>query len=175
MPTNEPEPLNQPSDKPEVRSDSQGALALQARDEGLRPLPFHDLGAGHVPRVVHEENTGGAGTVSVDDGLHAGLSGDCIRRLCHPAQLAQKDRANALGTGGQPGTEGDRPSTRHGELAASWAKNLGLADARIVIEPLSRNTRQHPIEALKLTGVDEHSEIASVTSDFQLRRSLGEF
>ncbi|MFM7338302.1 MAG: YdcF family protein, partial [Actinomycetota bacterium] len=57
----------------------------------------------------------------------------------------------------------------------SWAKNLGLADARIVIEPLSQNTRQHPIEAFKIADVDENSEIAIVTSDFHLRRSLGEF
>jgi len=54
-------------------------------------------------------------------------------------------------------------------------KNHGLSETRIVIEPISQNTRQHPINALKLAGVDRNSEIAIVTSDFHLRRALGEF
>ncbi|MFM8775632.1 MAG: YdcF family protein [Actinomycetota bacterium] len=104
------------------------------------------------------------------------LGTESIRRVNAAAKIWRKyPAAKVVFSGGQPGTEGDRPSTRHGELAASWAKNLGLADARIVIEPLSQNTRQHPIEALKLAGVDKNSELAIVTSDFHLRRSLGEF
>jgi len=44
-----------------------------------------------------------------------------------------------------------------------------------MIEPNSQNTRQHPIEARKIGGVSRESEIAIVTSDFHLRRALGEF
>ncbi|MFM8001250.1 MAG: YdcF family protein, partial [Actinomycetota bacterium] len=76
------------------------------------------------------------------------LGTESIRRVNAAAKIWRKyPAAKVVFSGGQPGTEADRPSNRLGELAASWAKNLGLADARIVIEQLSQNTRQHPIEA----------------------------
>jgi len=62
-----------------------------------------------------------------------------------------------------------------GDRTASWAKNRGLSETQIIVEPILRNTRQHPIKALKLAGVDRNSEIAIVTSDFHLRRALDEF
>jgi len=62
-----------------------------------------------------------------------------------------------------------------GDRTASWAKNRGLSETQIIVEPILRNTRQHPIKALKLAGVDRNSEIAILTSDFHLRRALGEF
>jgi uncharacterized SAM-binding protein YcdF (DUF218 family) len=52
---------------------------------------------------------------------------------------------------------------------------LGLAESRIIIESNSLNTRQHPIEALEISGVNQKSKIAIVTSDFHLRRARGEF
>jgi len=54
-------------------------------------------------------------------------------------------------------------------------KNRGLFETQIIVEPILQNTRQHPIKALKLAGVDRNSEIAIVTSDFHLRRALDEF
>jgi len=62
-----------------------------------------------------------------------------------------------------------------GDRTASLVKNHGLSETRIIIEPISENTSQHPINALKLAGVDRNSEIAIVTSDFHLRRALYEF
>ena len=53
--------------------------------------------------------------------------------------------------------------------------SLGLTKSRIIIESTSSNTREHPIEALKLSGVKQDSKIAVVTSDFHLRRATGEF
>lgn len=78
-------------------------------------------------------------------------------------------------SGGQPGTQNDRATTRHGELSSEHAISLGLAASRIIIESGSLNTKQHPIEALKLSGVSRESKIAIVTSDFHLRRALDEF
>jgi len=104
------------------------------------------------------------------------LGTESIRRVNAAAELWRKHpAAKVVFSGGQPGAEGDRPSTRHGELSASQAKNLGLSDTRVMIEPNSQNTRQHPIEALKIGGISPESEIAIVTSDFHLRRALGEF
>ncbi|MFM8723410.1 MAG: YdcF family protein, partial [Acidimicrobiaceae bacterium] len=78
-------------------------------------------------------------------------------------------------SGRQPGTENDRKPTRHGELSSEHAISLGLDKSRIIIESTSSNTREHPIEALKLSGVKQDSKIAIVTSDFHLRRATGEF
>ena len=78
-------------------------------------------------------------------------------------------------SGGQPGTENERAATRHGELSSEHAVSLGLAESRIIIESVSLNTRAHPIEALKLSGVSQDTKIAIVTSDFHLRRAFGEF
>jgi uncharacterized SAM-binding protein YcdF (DUF218 family) len=78
-------------------------------------------------------------------------------------------------SGGQPGTENERAATRHGELSSEHAVSLGLAESRIIIESVSLNTRAHPIEALKLSGVSQDTKIAIVTSDFHLRRALREF
>ena len=78
-------------------------------------------------------------------------------------------------SGGQPGTAGLRDATRHGELSSKQAISLGLSESRIIIESNALNTRQHPIEALEISGVSPESKIAIVTSDFHLRRALGEF
>jgi uncharacterized SAM-binding protein YcdF (DUF218 family) len=62
-----------------------------------------------------------------------------------------------------------------GARTASWAKNRGLSETRIIVEPILQKTRQHLIKVLKLAGVDRNSEIAILTSDFHLRRALAEF
>jgi uncharacterized SAM-binding protein YcdF (DUF218 family) len=104
------------------------------------------------------------------------LGTESIRRVNSASKLWQKyPQAKVVFSGNQPGTEDDREPTRHGELAAKHAISLGLNESRIIIESVSLNTRQHPIEALKLSGVKRESKIALVTSDFHLRRATGEF
>jgi len=104
------------------------------------------------------------------------LGTESIRRVNAAQALWQKyPKSTVVFSGNQPGTEEDREPTRHGELAAEHAQSLGLDKARIIIESASSNTREHPIEALKLSGVKRDSLIAIVTSDFHLRRATGEF
>lgn len=104
------------------------------------------------------------------------LGTESIRRVNAASALwVEYSQAKVVFSGGQPGTEGSRKSNRHGELAAAQARMLGLDQARIVIESRSMNTRQHPVEALKLAGVGTDTSIAIITSDFHLRRALGEF
>ncbi len=104
------------------------------------------------------------------------LGTESTRRV-NAASILWRKYPNALVvfSGGQPGTENERASTRHGELSSEHAVSLGLAESRIIIESGSLNTREHPIEALKLSGVSPESKIAIVTSDFHLRRALGTF
>ena len=78
-------------------------------------------------------------------------------------------------SGQEPGTEGERPPTRHGELAAERAVSLGLNKSRIIIESTSFNTQGHAIQAKTLSGIKSNTPIAMVTSNFHLRRALREF
>ena len=104
------------------------------------------------------------------------LGTESIRRVNAAQALWQKyPKSTVVFSGNQPGTEEDREPTRHGELSSEHAQSLGLDKARIIIESASSNTREHPIEALKLSGVKRDSLIAIVTSDFHLRRATGEF
>ena len=104
------------------------------------------------------------------------LGTESIRRINAASALWTKyPKAKVVFSGQQPDTETERASTRHGELSSEHAISLGLVESRIIIESASENTRQHPIEALKVHGVTKNSPIAIVTSDFHLRRAIGEF
>ena len=104
------------------------------------------------------------------------LGTESIRRVNAASALwREHPEAQVVFSGGQPGTENDRAATRHGELSSEQAISLGLSESRIIIESSSLNTRSHPIDALKLSGVSRESRIAIVTSDFHLRRAFGEF
>ena len=104
------------------------------------------------------------------------LGTESIRRVNAASALWQKyPKSLVVFSGRQPGTETERAATRHGELSSEHAMSLGLAKSRIIIESTSSNTREHPIEALKLSEVERDSKIAIVTSDFHLRRASGEF
>ena len=104
------------------------------------------------------------------------LGTESIRRVNAASALWQKyPKSLVVFSGRQPGTETERAATRHGEISSEHATSLGLTESRIIIESTSSNTREHPIEALKLAGVKRDSKIAIVTSDFHLRRATGEF
>ena len=104
------------------------------------------------------------------------LGTESTRRVTAASILWRKyPNALVVFSGGQPGTENERASTRHGELSSEHAVSLGLAESRIIIESGSLNTREHPTEALKLSGVSQDTKIAIVTSDFHLRRAVREF
>jgi uncharacterized SAM-binding protein YcdF (DUF218 family) len=104
------------------------------------------------------------------------LGTESIRRVNAASALWQKyPESIVVFSGKQPGTETERAATRHGELSSKHAITLGLTESRIIIESTSSNTKEHPIEALKLSEVKRDSKIAIVTSDFHLRRASGEF
>ena len=104
------------------------------------------------------------------------LGTESTRRVNAASEIwLQHPMAKVVFSGQQPGTQDDRAATRHGELSSAHALLIGLDKSRMIIESSSENTRQHPIEALKLSGVKPNSKIAIVTSDFHLRRASGEF
>ena len=104
------------------------------------------------------------------------LGTESTRRVNAASEIwLQYPLAKVVFSGQQPGSQDDRAATRHGELSSAHALLIGLDKSRMIIESSSENTRQHPIEALKLSGVKPNTKIAIVTSDFHLRRALGEF
>ena len=104
------------------------------------------------------------------------LGTESTRRVNAASEIwLQYPLAKVVFSGQQPGTQDDRAATRHGELSSAHALLIGLDKSRMIIESSSENTRQHPIEALKLSGVKPKTKIAIVTSDFHLRRASGEF
>ena len=104
------------------------------------------------------------------------LGTESIRRLNAASVLWRKyPQAMVVFSGQEPGTESERPPTRHGELAAERAVSLGLSKSRIIIESTSFNTQGHAIQAKTLSGVKSDTPIALVTSNFHLRRALREF
>ena len=104
------------------------------------------------------------------------LGTESTRRVNAASEIwLQYPLAKVVFSGQQPGTQDDRAATRHGELSSAHALLIGLDKSRMIIESSSENTRQHPIEALKLFGVKPNTKIAIVTSDFHLRRASGEF
>jgi len=104
------------------------------------------------------------------------LGTESTRRVNAASEIwLQYPLAKVVFSGQQPGTQDDRAATRHGELSSAHALLIGLDKSRMIIESSSENTRQHPIEALKLSDVKPNTKIAIVTSDFHLRRASGEF
>jgi uncharacterized SAM-binding protein YcdF (DUF218 family) len=104
------------------------------------------------------------------------LGTESTRRVNAASEIwLQHPMAKVVFSGQQPGTQDDRAATRHGELSSAHALLIGLDKSRMIIESSSENTRQHPIEALKISGVMPETPIAIATSDFHLRRASSEF
>jgi len=68
-----------------------------------------------------------------------------------------------------------RSDNRHSQLMAEAAMARGVPASALLPEPRSRNTREHPLEVLKLPGVTEGAPIAVVTSGEHARRAWREF
>ena len=104
------------------------------------------------------------------------LGTESTRRVNAASILWRKyPSAKVVFSGREPGTQDDRPPTRHGELAAEHAISLGLTRSRIIVESISSNTREHPVQANALPGITSDTPIAIVTSNFHMRRALREF
>ena len=68
-----------------------------------------------------------------------------------------------------------RSGNRLSQLMAEAAEARGVPVSALLPEPRSRNTREHPVEVLKLSGVTTAAPIAVVTSGRHTRRAWREF
>lgn len=93
-------------------------------------------------------------------------------RLIQGVRTFQRSGARLLVVSGAgPGEDATGLAHSMKELAVQ----LGVPAEQIVVEPNSRNTRQHPIELAKLNIVAADETVGVVTSSWHLPRAMGEF
>ena len=90
-------------------------------------------------------------------------------RVSHGVTEWRSNRAARLVFSGWSGTGLDT------ELMSRAAAGYGVPDSVFMFEAHSRNTREHPIEALRLPGVKPTTHVAVVTSSWHMRRARREF
>lgn len=71
--------------------------------------------------------------------------------------------------------EDGRDEARHAELMRDMAVARGVPTGSIMLETQSLNTREHPVEALRLPGVSAVTPLGLVTSGWHMRRAQREF
>lgn len=128
--------------------------------KGPSPDYIFVLGGGYHPGITEEQDI---------------LEGDCYQRVLTAVTLwHQYPKAKFVVSGGSTDYP-ERPTERLGQLMRATAILHGVAATQIILEPHSLNTREHPIEALKLPGVTSNTPIAIVTSSWHMRRGKQEF
>jgi uncharacterized SAM-binding protein YcdF (DUF218 family) len=131
-----------------------------ASDAAVSPTVIFVLGGGYVPGATPDEDR---------------LVLESEARVVHGVSVWRRVRAARIVCSGAGGYEGIRTGDRLVQLMAESATRRGVPAANVSLEPRSRNTREHPIEALKLAGVTSSTPIGIVTSGWHMRRALREF
>jgi uncharacterized SAM-binding protein YcdF (DUF218 family) len=121
------------------------------------PVAIFVLAGGYLP-----------GATSVEDVLGA----ESQRRVLHAVGIWRRYPNAILVFSGAQGMLGPERLT---QLMADVAMCQGAPISSILLEPRSTNTREHPIEALKLPGMTSTTSIGIVTSDWHIRRAEQEF
>lgn len=128
--------------------------------KGLSPDYIFVLGGGYHPGITEAQDM---------------LGGDCYQRVLTAVTLwHQYPKAKFVISGGGAGYP-ERPTERLGQLMRKTAILHGVAEKQVILESHSLNTREHPIEALKLPGITSNAPIAIVTSSWHMRRAKQEF
>ena len=99
---------------------------------------------------------------------------ESAQRVRHAVNEWRSNTSSRLVFSGTTGSA-SRGGDRHAELMARAAANYGVPDSLLMLEPRSRNTREHPVEALRLPGVTPTTHVAVVTSGWHMRRTRREF
>lgn len=136
-------------------------VASSSPDSAIAPAYIFVLGGGYLPGSISEEDV---------------LVMESQRRVLHAVTLwRQFPNARMVLSGAVYEYEGIRDPDRLAQLMADIAMCRGVPKSSILLESRSINTREHPIEALKLPDVYPNTSIGVVTSDWHMRRAEQEF
>lgn len=140
----------------------EASLQVASRPESsIPPAYIFVLGGGYLPGSIPEEDV---------------LVVESQRRVLHAVMLWRRfPDAKMVFSGTAYENAEARAPDRLAQLMGEAARNRGVPDSVLLLEPRSRNTREHPIEALKLPGVTTTTPIGLVTSGWHMRRAQREF
>ena len=125
------------------------------------PVAIFVLAGGYLPGATLDEDV---------------LVAESQRRVLHAVGIWQcYPNAILVFSGVADDYRGMRKPDRDTQLMADVAMCRGVPKSSILLEPRSINTREHPIEALKLPGMTPATSIGVVTSDWHIRRAEQEF
>ena len=147
---------------PLTRRGLEASLGLAPTSNGaMAPVFIFVLGGGYLPGVISDEDI---------------LVSESQRRVLHGVTLWRRyPDARMVFSGAEFEYEGIRGTDRAVLLMAETARNRGVPAEAVLLEPRSRNTREHPVEALSLPGVTSAIPIAVVTSGWHMRRAQRTF
>jgi uncharacterized SAM-binding protein YcdF (DUF218 family) len=100
---------------------------------------------------------------------------ECHRRVLAGVAMWRKHPEATMVFAGASKARDGRQSGRMAQLMAKTAALQGVPARRIVLEPRSKNTREHPLEALQLPEITPQTPICLVTSAWHMRRAKCEF
>jgi uncharacterized SAM-binding protein YcdF (DUF218 family) len=147
---------------PLVRIGLEASLQVASSpDSSITPAYIFVLGGGYLPGSIPEEDV---------------LVVESQRRVLHAVMVWRRfPDAKMVFSGASYEDEKARGPVRHAQLMAEAARNKGMPASALLLESRSKNTREHPVEALKITDVTIATPIGLVTSGWHMRRAQREF
>ncbi|MFZ2491099.1 MAG: YdcF family protein [Thermoanaerobaculia bacterium] len=103
------------------------------------------------------------------------LGTESAERVVAAVDWWKQHRRAVLVMSGADTMPGGQSGLRTLRLMRELAILKGVPPQRVQLESRSRNTRQHPVEMLRLRGIDRSTRIGLVTSATHMRRTRREF
>lgn len=145
---------------------------ISLRIAGMLEEPFQDDNL-LIPDQVVEVVTVLSGGIQQGPSSEFDTLGDAsAQRVIRGVNYFQASQADYLIF--QGALAGESPERMTG-LMKELALNMGVAEEEILLEPESRNTREHPIELLELPEITSESNLVIITSAWHLLRAEREF
>jgi uncharacterized SAM-binding protein YcdF (DUF218 family) len=113
------------------------------------------------------------GYLMTDDPATSVLNDGTALRVAAAARWHEEHPAAFVVMQGSSGS--NEPEDHQARLMAHAASSLGVPDDKLLLEPLSRNTREHAENFSRFPNVTTATPIGVVTSDWHVRRTAAEF
>ncbi len=147
---------------PLARRGLEASLQVASSPESaITPAYIFVLGGGYLLGNIPEEDV---------------LVEESQLRVLHAVTLLRRfSNARMVLSGATYEYERVREPDRLAQLMFEVALNRGVPASSMLMEAHSRNTREHPVEGLKISGITTTTPIGLVTSGWHMRRAHREF